>query len=216
MSDSSQQSSPAEQDRVWGLCTAIVFGSFFLLFCTGLFRFDDPEWTILAYALLLLFTVWSGLMTAGGIGMLLRRGWGERLAESCLGLGAIVLFTGMVASTCWQAFQRIIGSHPAERGDGFVLALVLVWTGLGSLLAFGERKGKPLFGIASDVLLWPFLLLLKAPTLFGVLFATFLLFVGGGDWLGSRYGHPYLGATIGLAGLVALFAGLARLSRRWD
>ena len=216
MTEPDHKSSPAGDERVWGIYIATAFGSFFLLFLSGLvFQTDDPEWTVLSDSLAILFTGWSGVTCAGGIAMLLRRRWGDRLVESSLAIGAVAPFTAMVGSTCWKASQRILGPEPAQLGDAAALVLVLLWAGFGSLIAWSDREGKEPPGLASWLLLWPFFLLLKDSVAFGALFVPLLLFVGGGEWLGSRYGHPYLGAAAGLASLIAVFAVLARLSRRW-
>lgn len=211
VSDSSQQSSPAE--RVWGLCIAITFGSFFLHFMSG-FVFPSDDATTLDYVLLAVFTAWSGLMAAGGIGICLRSMWGEPLLDRLIAVAGVCLFTWMVLSICWAAWRRTTGESPAEPGDGALLILTLLWAGSTTLFLRGWRRQRPR-RFEPVLILWPLLLLLLEPVAFGLLLLPIVLFVAGGDLLGSRFGHPYLGASIGLGCAIALFAALALLSRRW-
>lgn len=158
----------------------------------------------------LLLTAWFGLICAGGIALCVGYARAERLLDSSLSLGAAALFAGMVISTCAEAWKRIAGATPAEIGDGAALVVVLLWAGIG-MLSFQRRDWA---GSAAMMVLWPLFLLLREPLAFGAFFVALLLFVGGGDWLGSHYGHPHLGAVLGLMVLGAVTMGAARLIRR--
>lgn len=184
--------------RLLGMCLAGVFGPFFSFFTIGLyFGPRDPQVTHFTWMLAIAFTVWLGGMTAAGVGIAARQRWAERfydwlISAAVLAIAAI-LIGGMITSTA------------NRESPGAVISLLAVtWFGVGIAIYLHQpRPGCPQATVL-DCALWPLMAFLKAPRAMIVLFGIPMLIVAAGEWVGSRWNHPWIGALAGLSLVLAL------------
>lgn len=183
------------------LFSALIFGGVFFAFYAGLvygeiapggFRWVDDWFAVV------LVTVFGALFV-GSLAAWRGHGWGGTLFAvvallfmGALGVGGVI-------------FKLRSAQIP---GSGTVLALTALWIGgtvLGLLDLLSSRRRRREPTPAAIILAWPVLLIIKAPWVI-LLLLVVAAWIFGGECLGGRFGHPYIGA-FGATGL--LVAGVA-------
>ncbi len=177
------------------LIMTFFLGAVFLLFLYGLVQLEIIPGTFQFYGS---FAAWRG------------RPWGDELYA--------VVFGSFLLLVSILGVVHYLPKVPVP-GRGTAIVLLIIYLGGFAMLIMpnfkiprGKREPNSLPFLV--VLLWPFVVLLFEPLL---MFPCLLVgaFIFGGEWVGSRLGHPYLGAFTAFFTLLAIVAvGVALSSRR--
>lgn len=200
--DESDQTPDSPSDVLWGWLIVTEFGVafYFCLACLygAIFRAAQPSTG--EFVVVTLLAIYFAAMFVAHAGMRWRRPWANRLFRWLAPLGVLGLFLAIVVGSLSELFFGDVEPGPKPVGEATWLILLLFWAGFGLLWMIGtllsrERQDPDEY---STMLMWPALVFLMDP-----LVALFLLILLGGpvlcgEWIGHRFGHPRIGALIGL------------------
>ncbi len=176
---------------------ALFFGAvFFALFAglvygeiaTGNFQWTDDWFAMVVVAVF-------GLLFLGSLAAWRGYPWGGWVFAV-----TAMIFVTVIASSAVSS--GLLALPVPGRGTVLVLAIVWLVGAAGGLLAALKTKDRPERLPIPVIVAWPVMMVLFAPTLLlpAVLLVTWIL---AGEWIGNRFGHPYIGAFAALGVAVA-------------
>ena len=153
--------------------------------------------------------VFTGLLFFSSIGSMMNISWAQRLNDyvAAVGLGGLMVLMLAIALNLIFLYK---GGFP-DAWRGLFTITLLLWPIIAVYIfisAWKSSEKDALFRSPILASLWPLLIFAKSPAIFMVLLFIYLIFVGGGEWIGSFFNQPFIGAWTGL-GLLALIVFLA-------
>jgi hypothetical protein len=143
----------------------------------------------------------------------LHRPWGQRLYDIMAVLGIMGLMIFLCSITIIHIFGWDLQQNKPFKWEGLFSILIILWPSIGFIFyIMGKRKKSSKDSIFSSIQIipiWPLFVFIIAPLQSSVVFFLLLCFVGGGDYIGRRYDHSFLGAFLGLGVFIAILGLLA-------
>jgi hypothetical protein len=202
------------------LFSGLAFFVLLLIFIGAVLEIrNNPEANFDMAALLIggALLIFMAMMFISGIGMMTKMSWAQRLNDfiAAIGLSCLMLLMLFIGIRAMFYFQEEI---PGEKWRGLFIISILLWPVVSICFfvsAWKSRKKDALFRSPVLASLWPLLIFIKSPAICLILLLIYLIFVGGGEWIGSFFHYPIIGAWIGFGLLVLLaFLAILRESRK--
>lgn len=154
--------------------------------------------------------VFTGLMLFSDIGSMMKISWAQRLNDYIAAAGIVCIMLLMLYFGICSIFTPQEG-FPVDKWRGLFIITALLWPAIGVYIfvnAWRSQEKDALFRSPIMASIWPLLIFMKSPAIFLALLLVHLVFVGGGEWIGSFFNYPVVGAWSGF-GLLALLVFLA-------
>jgi hypothetical protein len=177
----------------------------------------EGDWFLLA--VLSTFALWFGGVSAASVGILWERPWAERLSERLGNFAALGVMTVITTAMIRDAIGLNGGKATVFDDKPVAAWLMILWI-VGTLLLYWAASRERAANGADHTLpacltpMWPIMVLVLAPSVFGPVLLFLVGFLAGGELLGRQIGHPFLGATFGLLAFIASFSLLISWNSR--